>query len=557
MISSCTPFVPPPAELNIEYAVDFHRDRNPNHPVLLHSLDKGRLRYYNYAEVVPAIHRAGRIIARQIGFNLSTSSPIVVILGPINNLTFFTIILGLLRAGITGFPISPRFSANVVARLVDMVRPTHILVNDDNSTLAFYINKLVFESSGWAPAICKMPTYEEMYLGHNTFEPLPPHSSEFDQRAFISHSSSSSSLIPKAIYWSSNFISRNGLVADSSAYPLAGKVIGSQVLEFFHSAGLYHLFWVPRSGFIMATVSPHINVPLGPAGSNVVFQSFKDTKPDYIWASPRLLEPWSRDPSKVNFLSKLAAVAYAGRFLNKEVGDKLVESGVKIVTAYGSTESGLLSSMMSAFQGEDWEYFTLNPIFEPKFLPRGDLTLEIFVPSKPEAELPVIDAELDGVPAYATGDLAVAHPSKPGLYKLIGRIRDQIMLSTGEFVNPIPIEDRICNSCQNVTSALVFGHGQSCLGVILQLEDNKKLQLNSSETVNELWPFISAVNCCLPGYAQIQKHMVLMASPDKPFQFTQKGSPRRPMVLADYQIEIDAFYAAAARSGPISSANKA
>ncbi|KAF5393077.1 hypothetical protein D9757_001269 [Collybiopsis confluens] len=555
MIPSRIPFVTPPEELNIEYAVDFHRESNPNHPVLLHSLDNGELRYYNYAEVVPAVHRAGRLVARRIGFNLSTAAPapIVVILGPINNLTFFTIILGLLRAGVTGFPISPRFSANVVARLVDMVRPTHILVNDGNSSLGSHIASLVFEASGWAPAICKMPTYEEMYLGHNTFEPLPHHSFEFDKRAFIVHSSSSTSLVPKAIYWSANFITRNGLVADSSAYTVTGRVIGSQVLEFFHSAGLYYLFWVPRSGFIMATISPHVSVPLGAAGSEIIFQSFEDTKPEYIWASPRLLEPWSQDLSKLKFLRKLSAVAYAGRFLNKTVGDKLVERGIRIVTAYGSTESGLLSSMMSEFQGEDWEYFTLNSIFKSKFVPRGDETLEIFVPSKEGEELPVVDAEIDGEPAYATRDLALAHPNKPGLYKLFGRINDQIMLSSGEFVNPIPIEDRIRTSCQTVISALVFGHGQPFLGVILQLGEEETPRPGLWETVDDLWPPISAINQALPDYAKIQKHMILVASADKSFQFTQKGSPRRPMVLADYQLEIDAIYAATAQLNGVKS----
>jgi acyl-coenzyme A synthetase/AMP-(fatty) acid ligase len=568
-----TSFVVPPADLNIEYAVDFHRERNPQHPVLLHSRENGDLRYYNYAEVVPAIHRAGRHIARHVGFTPGSTSPppTTVILGPINNLTFFTIILGLLRVGITGFPISPRFSANVVARLIDMVRPTHILVNNDTSALGFRIAKLVFESSGWAPTICLMPTYEDMYLGHNAYEPLPPHSPEFDKRAFVVHSSSSTSLIPKAIYWSSKFISRNSLVADWSAYPVTGKVIGSQVLEFFHSAGLYYLFWLPRSGYIMATVSPHVSIPLGPAGSDVVFQSFEDTKPEFIWVSPRLLEPWSKDPAKLRFLRKLTSVVYAGRFLNKAVGDKLVEAGVRVCTAYGSTESGLVSSVMSGkllanlllnsndvdmlcfqlcveFQGEDWEYFTVNPIFESKFVPRGDDTLEIFVASKPGEELPVVDAELNGEPVYATGDLAVAHPNKPGHYKLLGRMRDQIMLSTGEFVNPIPIEDRIINSCPSVISALVFGHGHPYLGVILQLDNEIEPRDTWWQTVDDLWPSISMINCLLPNYAQIQKHMILIASAEKPFQFTQKGAPRRPMVLADYQIEIDTLYAAAAQS---------
>lgn len=40
--------------------------------------------------------------------------------------------------------------------------------------------------------------------------------------------------------------------------------------------------------------------------------------------------------------------------------------------------------------------------------------------------------------AYATNDLFVRHPSKPGLWKIQGRADDQLMLSTGEKVFLFP-----------------------------------------------------------------------------------------------------------------------
>ncbi len=46
----------------------------------------------------------------------------------------------------------------------------------------------------------------------------------------------------------------------------------------------------------------------------------------------------------------------------------------------------------------------------------------------------VFNTTIDGVPAYATGDLLTPHPTKPHFWKIFGRVDDQIMHSTGEKV---------------------------------------------------------------------------------------------------------------------------
>ena len=46
----------------------------------------------------------------------------------------------------------------------------------------------------------------------------------------------------------------------------------------------------------------------------------------------------------------------------------------------------------------------------------------------------VTNTKVDGIDAYATSDLVTPHPTKKGLYKIVGRTDDQIMHSTGEKV---------------------------------------------------------------------------------------------------------------------------
>lgn len=51
----------------------------------------------------------------------------------------------------------------------------------------------------------------------------------------------------------------------------------------------------------------------------------------------------------------------------------------------------------------------------------------------------MINTTIDGRPGYATGDLLQEHPLYKGLYKIYGRADEQIMLSTGEKTNPLPL----------------------------------------------------------------------------------------------------------------------
>ena len=51
----------------------------------------------------------------------------------------------------------------------------------------------------------------------------------------------------------------------------------------------------------------------------------------------------------------------------------------------------------------------------------------------------MINTTIDGKNGYATSDLLVPHPTKPGFWKVVGRTDDQIMHSTGEKTNPGPL----------------------------------------------------------------------------------------------------------------------
>jgi hypothetical protein len=66
-------FSPPPFDLPLEYALDFHLQKNPDHVAITYpSGDSKILKSCTYRELVPAIHRAGRIILDDANFPASS-----------------------------------------------------------------------------------------------------------------------------------------------------------------------------------------------------------------------------------------------------------------------------------------------------------------------------------------------------------------------------------------------------------------------------------------------------------------------------------------------------
>lgn len=65
------------------------------------------------------------------------------------------------------------------------------------------------------------------------------------------------------------------------------------------------------------------------------------------------------------------------------------------------------------------------------------MALSVYQYQKGYHEIPVCEVEWKGKPAYACGDLLIPHPIKRDFYKVIGRNKDMILLSSGQAVSRI------------------------------------------------------------------------------------------------------------------------
>ncbi|KAJ3928039.1 MAG: hypothetical protein NXY57DRAFT_1064096 [Lentinula lateritia] len=535
-------FVPPPSTLPVEFQFDFHLSHNSDHPVFIHPRSDGTIKTYTYADITPAIHRYASVLLSSISVDQG-SAPIIAFITTSANLkdafTYSLAIMGVLRAGMTAFPISPRFSPEIIAHIINDVKPTHVLVNLERKEAVDQIMALV--NPEHRPSVFPMPSYHNIIRG-DFYEIPNKHQRSVDEPALIIHSSGSTSRYPKTIKWTSNFYLNNAQTIEFSPIVFAGKIFGLQGLEPFHSFGLCCLSWMTRVGFVMALLDPEDTASLIPASFTTIYNSYKQILPSITYLGANSLEVWSQDSEKMHLLQTMLVMT-GGRVLNKKCAKRLLDNDVRLTLGYGSTESGSIT-VFNSLGMRDWDYFCPS-IAEVNFVRREDGLFSLIVMSTSSRQLPVYNATYKGSPGYDTGDLFREHTTKPGYFSVVGRLGDQIMLSSGEMVNPEEIERIICQWPQ-VENAMLFGSGRPSIGVIIQSVDGFDIEVEKLRVafLNYLEALIETAFRGQPSFTHISKEMIILTNNKKPIPQATKGMPIRVLALEQFENEIHTLYTA-------------
>ena len=112
----------------------------------------------------------------------------------LDTITYFTTMVGIVRAGYAVFPISPRNSPEAVADLLSKTAATHILVGAEQSLQDLTASALQVMAANCAaplPHYSPMPSFEDIYVddSDHDFKPLPPFKPDWCDPAIIMHSS--------------------------------------------------------------------------------------------------------------------------------------------------------------------------------------------------------------------------------------------------------------------------------------------------------------------------------------------------------------------------------
>ncbi|KAJ2919461.1 hypothetical protein MD484_g949, partial [Candolleomyces efflorescens] len=528
-------FTPPPLHEGVTLTdiFEFHRRSNPDYTLFRY--DTGSL---TWSTVCRGIDHVARSLT-DFAATLPSRPTVIPILAVVDQLSYFALIAGIIRAGFCAFPISPRNSDAAVADLLRTSTAAFMLVSSDKpmQRLAMAARDLLDHPI----TLMDVPSFQEIYEAEPVEPPPPVH----NETSLILHSSGSTSF-PKPIHLSHRNLLQWGLQPWYGEVDLCGRTLSNHALPFFHAMGIVSLCWAMTTGVILSNFAPksppHIPTP------EIMYESIVRTGSRLVFCVPTFLEEWALDEAKVEFMKTLDAIMFGGAPIHKQTGDALYEKGVKLYPFYGATELGGSSQFLLENPPEvGWEYFKLSPHTTPHLI-EEDVTAEsevyrlLFKASSTHSPA-VLNAQVDENQVYDTNDLLVRHPTVKDLWKIYGRADDQIMHSTGEKTNPGPIE-AIIRRHPKVNCAIVFGRGRFQAGVLVEPASlGEGGEIHGKEAfIDEIWSQIEEANQFAPSHSRIFKDMVMISSPEKPFQYTAKGSPRRQVITDIYEKEIGALY---------------
>jgi long-chain acyl-CoA synthetase len=137
---------------------------------------------------------------------------------------------------------------------------------------------------------------------------------------------------------------------------------------------------------------------------------------------------------------------------------------------------------------------------------------------------------------FHTGDQGEVNAS--GNWRIIGRIKNLIVLNTGHKFAPEPIEDRLAQFLPAAQQIVLIGNGRSYVTMLVTALATAKLDPAAVQAA------IDKINLDLPHYRQIRNFQILPEpfTPDSGL-VTANGKLKRDAIAKRYDAEINSMYA--------------
>ena len=279
-------------------------------------------------------------------------------------------------------------------------------------------------------------------------------------------------------------------------------------------------------------------------------EGLEKTSADVAFIVPSIVQELSQNPGLLDYCSKiLEAIIYCGGDLPESIGS-IVGSKIKLFNQFGATELGLTAQVLSDHDREpgDWKYAQFHPNIGIQLRELTDGIHELYAIRDPriEDQQPTFTIFPDAQ-EYASRDLFVRHPTKPGLWSWRARADDIIVFLNGEKTNPISMEQHIVSRTPEIAAALVVGAQRLQAALLIEPAKNgKDKDLSPAERaafIEGIWPIIEEANMDAPTHARIVKSHILMTHAQKPMLRAGKGTVQRSGTLRMYADDIESLYA--------------
>ncbi|KIJ43879.1 hypothetical protein M422DRAFT_252798 [Sphaerobolus stellatus SS14] len=453
----------------------------------------------------------------ELALSTASSDNVIGILAVCDSISYCMMMNAITRAGFVPFAISPRNSAKGLAHLLRITKTTYVYASQDNTmqVLVSSANEILKSEGGASLPLLGMPSFDQFQDDFQSPSLLPPMVRPDEKStAVILHSSGSTSELSKPIPLSHKTYLQWALLPCYGERDLCGEIMACQ------------------------------SVPILPTPA-VALASAKASKSTLLFCVPAFLEIWSSTPEGMDMLKAMKAVVSAGAPLSRDIGNKLIKERVMLTQFYGAIETGCLSLYLPLESyGKDWEYFIFSKHCKPVLKLRNDMgsnLYELILVDIPSHTPCFINMEVEGKSAYLLNDLLEPHPERSNFWRVYGRTDDQITLSNGLNINPVPTETHIAKH-PDIAFAIMFGKAHTHPGLLVQLRKDlifDPLNKEGLDSIRErIWPTVEQANTTVQKHTTIIKEMIIVASPEKPFDLTGKMQPRRHVVLKSYESEI-------------------
>ncbi|KAI5990800.1 putative aminoadipate reductase [Pisolithus marmoratus] len=549
----------PPVDesLFVPEMLEYNARHSPDHPFFVYPDERTKeLRIISNLEFYRAAQRVAHAVppGRQ-----GQDREVVGIVANVDSILYQALFMGIIYAGLIPLPMSPRNSPAAIINLLKATKSHHLiatqsslggLISEVKRELALHGDKVYDLQIDEPPTLATVYPYLSKETIDLPFSPYPKGEMDNGDVMFYLHSSGSTGF-PKPIPIT-HLIGKHWCITPT---PIEHRTLGYDLrvaaghLPPFHFMGVFMQIFLP----ITSLQSISVYAPTGyqdptkpPVVANAqnALENAILTKSGGLLVVPAFLEEWVSIPESVEKLSKFLYVCYGGGPLAKKAGDALVNAGVKLGSVYGATEtSAFTTCIRTPDDQKEWEWVRPGPHTCIRWAPLGDGTFECQVLSSETHQVSV--ENLPDVKGYATSDVFAKHPTIEGLYKVVGRLDDVLVLSSGEKTVPAPMEG-IIGTSRYVSGVCMFGRGRSQTGVLVEPRPEYAIDVENQKQVAEfrnlIWPSIEEANKDAPNFSRIFKEMILVTSRDKPMLRAGKGTVTKKATLNLYESEINALY---------------
>ncbi|KAK7007684.1 acetyl-CoA synthetase-like protein [Favolaschia claudopus] len=538
--------------LNLSQIINVHLIHQ-NHTTAYSFTDaNGHTTNISHFEFARAAHRVAHILRPQRQGGEGQTLAIVALT---DVLIYHTLTMGCIIAGVVPFLISHRNSTAAILHLLNDTN-THRLLTTHKS-LGHLADELSRDSA-YELSFEEVPLLGQLYphLGRETAEanfapyPDPVTPIPVDNVALYLHSSGSTGF-PKSIPETHRALIHHAVLEGVSELAQLAPRLAAGQLPPFHTLGIMTQVLHPLLNgatsclYPLASTETEYRIPVGVTSENALLNAQR-AKVNGIMTVPSLILEW-QSAEAVAYLKTLNLLTYAGGPLATRVGTFLFDQGVNIVPVYGATEFGaptVIKRRQAEIDAREWDWIRFSRHSRIRWVPQGEGTFEAqFLTVRETHQLSV--ENLPDVKGYATKDIFERHPTKPDLYRIVGRLDDVLVLANGEKAVPGPMED-IMMASPFIIGAVMFGRERNQVGVLIQPHPNHAVDPSDEKQIakfrNLVWPVVEAANEISPAFARIYKEMITVTHPSKPTIRAPKGTLMKKSTIALYREEIDKLY---------------